>query len=383
MIKAIHIFVFAGSLLTFDASAGWIQRADFGSHGRHRGTALSIGTKGYMGLGHYNGAGPNIVLADWWEFDPATNSWAQKADYIGNNGNGNYAPLAMGFSTAGYLAGGTMGDAMLYKYDPSLNVWSPVVACPITPGNRTAFVIDDKGYYVSGNTVYEFDTVSETWSTKSPAPFTAGIWNSAFTLFDKGYVKNGATLWEYKPTIDAWTPRAGFPGIATAGSVSFTHNDKGYIVSGYGGWLSNVTSETWEYDPLNNSWTQMQDFSGTSRRFGSGFSIGNRGYIGIGTNGTNFNDFWEFDKYAELDENFDITQFTTYPNPATDFINFKSDNLNSFTIDVYDMAGKNIFSEQTNNGAISFQKGVNNSGTYIYHVKIDGAVVHSNKFIFN
>jgi len=383
MIKGLQILLFAGALFSFDASAAWIKRADFGSHGRHRGTALSIGNRGYMGLGHYNGAGPNIVLKDWWEYDAATNSWSQKADYIANNGNGNYAPLAMGFDDVGYLAGGSLGDAMLYKYDPSLNIWSAVVTCPITPGNRAAFVIGTKGYYVQGTSVYEFDRISETWSIKNIAPFTAGVWNSSFSIEGKGYLKNGTTLWEYKPTIDAWTPRAPFPGLATAGSVSFMQDNKGYIVAGYSGWLSEVTSETWEYDPLNNSWTQLEDFSGTSRRFGSSFNIGNKGYIGIGTNGTNFNDFWEFDRYADLKENFDVDQFTTYPNPATNFINFKSENLNSFTIEVFDMLGRSVFSEKTNKGEVRFSKDFNNSGTYIYHVKVDGTIVHSNKFILN
>ena len=87
MIKGIYILVFAAALMSFDASAWWEKRADFGSNARHRGTGLSIGNKGYFGLGHYNGAGPNIVMSDWWEYDPATNSWSQKADYIGNNGN--------------------------------------------------------------------------------------------------------------------------------------------------------------------------------------------------------------------------------------------------------------------------------------------------------
>lgn len=382
MIKGIYILII-GTFLSFEASAGWIQRADFGAIGRHRGTALSIGNKGYMGLGHYNGAGPNIVLKDWWEYDPATNSWAQKADYIGNNGNGNYAPLAMGFDDVGYLAGGQLGDPTLYKYDPTTNAWTGVVTCPVTPSNNVGFVIGDKGYYVSGNSVFEFDKITETWTSKNPAPFSSSVWNSAFSIDGKGYMKNGYAIHEYKPSIDAWTLRAGFPGLASAGSVSFTKDNKGYIVSGYAGWLSDVTSETWEYNPLSNSWTILDDFSGTSRRFAVAFNIGNRAYMGLGTNGTNFNDFWEFDKYLGLNDQFDANEFTTYPNPATDFINFKSENLNTFTVDVFDMMGRKVYSEQTNNGMVIFQKDFNNSGTYIYHVKVDGAVVHSNKFIFN
>ncbi|MFK7787367.1 MAG: hypothetical protein AB8B56_19745, partial [Crocinitomicaceae bacterium] len=58
--------------------SGWTPKANFGAEARHRGIGMSIGNKGYMGLGHYNGAGPNIVKKDWWEYDPATNSWTQR-----------------------------------------------------------------------------------------------------------------------------------------------------------------------------------------------------------------------------------------------------------------------------------------------------------------
>ena len=384
MKKSIYFILFTLLFMAHDASAEWIQRADFPAIARHRGTGMSIGNKGYMGLGHYNGAGPNIVKKDWWEYDPGTNAWTQKADYIGNNGNGNYAPLHWTIGSFGYLAGGTLGDAMLYKFDPAINQWLPVNSCPTTPGNNDGFVIGNKGYYLSSSSLFEFDAVTETWATKSAAPFNANTWNSAFTLNNKGYVKNGVALWEYKPTIDAWTQQAEFPGLARAASVSFTQNNKGYIVTGYGvGFLSDISSEAWEYDPSQNQWTQMPDFKGSSRRFGSGFTIGNRAFIGIGTNGTNYADLWEFDKFGSLNDGFDVNSFTTYPNPSSNNINFKSDNLNEFIIDVYDLVGRKIYTEQTSNGAVQLLKGLNKSGTYIYHVSVDGAVVHSNKFIFN
>lgn len=61
----------------------WTKMSDFGGEARHRTTMLTLGNKIYAGLGHYNGAGPNILFEDWWEFDPATNAWTQKANYLG------------------------------------------------------------------------------------------------------------------------------------------------------------------------------------------------------------------------------------------------------------------------------------------------------------
>ena len=332
--KLIQLIILTISLFCADTSFGassWIQRADFGAVGRHRGMGIAIGNKGYIGLGHYNGAGPNIVLKDWWQYDPSTNSWTQKADYTGNNGNGNYAVLSFGMEKFGFVGGGQVSsDAGFYKYDPMTNMWTPVANMPTIAMNTQGFTIGKKGYYLSGNTVYEYDSQSDIWSIKNPAPFSISIWPATFTIDGKGYVKTSTALWEYKPSLDQWIQRAPFPGLTTAGAVGFHQNNKGYIVSGYSGSLSNVTSETWEYNPATDTWLAQTEFYGSSRRFSSGFTIGNQAFIGTGTNGTNFNDFWEFDALLGLEEKFDQNQFTCYPNPAVEFVKFNSKNFKHF-----------------------------------------------------
>ena len=45
MIKGIYILVFAAALMSFDASAWWEKRADFGSNARHRGLDYLLVTK--------------------------------------------------------------------------------------------------------------------------------------------------------------------------------------------------------------------------------------------------------------------------------------------------------------------------------------------------
>jgi N-acetylneuraminic acid mutarotase len=389
--KLITYTLFALMLLissdAWSAIAGWTQRTNFGSHGRHRGCAISIGTKGYMGLGHYNGAGPNIVLADWWEFDPASNSWTQKADYTGNSGNGNYAVLAFGMSQYGYVGGGQVGsDPGFYRYDPATNAWTAVASTPTSVANLDGFEIGTKGYYVSGNQLYEYDSVLDSWTLKNPTPFSPSVWHSTFAIDGKGYMKTGASLWEYKPSTDQWAIRASFPGLASAGSVSFSQFNKGYIVTGYQSWLSNVTSEVWEFNPATNTWAQLPEFPGNSRRFSSGFSIGNRSYMGIGTNGTNFNDFWEFNSleaYASLAENVNESNFTAYPNPAIETVNFKAEKLNGYTITIFDQLGKKVGSTSTLGNSCTFTRDGLPSGTYSYTVMSENEIIHQQRFIFN
>src|ERR1043166_8829529 len=61
---------------------GWTSKANFGGDARHRAVGICIGTRGYMGLGHIN-AVTDILYDDWWEYDPGSNSWTQKATFPG------------------------------------------------------------------------------------------------------------------------------------------------------------------------------------------------------------------------------------------------------------------------------------------------------------
>ncbi len=357
------IFIFLISHLGFSA---WIQRADFGAKGRHRGTGIHIGNKGYIGLGHYNGAGPNIIKNDWWEYDPATNAWTQKANYPGGNGGlGAYGCLAFGMDKFGFVGGGQNASGPeFYRFDPSTNTWSPAASLPTNAMNTQGFVIDNIGYYISGSTVYAYNSTTNVWTIKNPAPFTNSVWNSSFVIDNKGYIKSGLSLYEYKPTIDQWAMRASFPGLATAGSVGFSQRNKGYIVTGYASWLSEVNSEVWEYDPAHNTWVQLDEFYGTSRRFAVGFEIGDRCYFGIGTNGTNFNDFWEFDAIASTDE-LSSLEYKFGPNPVSDYIEFFVNNDNGLWVEIIDMQGNSLVREFITDRILQLNRTMVLPGNYI------------------
>jgi N-acetylneuraminic acid mutarotase len=355
-------------VIAFHAKAEWIQRADFGAEGRHRAVGIGIGGKGYFGLGHYNGAGPNIVKNDWWEYDPATNAWTQKANYPGGFGQGSYGCLSWGMEEFGFVGGGqTSNGAEIYKYTPSSNSWVAVANMPTVAMNLQGFAIDNIGYYLQGNIVYAYDAVSGTWSIKNNAPFSSNIWNSAFVIDNKGYVKSGSNLWEYKPTIDQWIQRANFPGLATNGSMAFSQRNKGYIVTGYAWALSEVNSEVWEFDQASNTWNLLEEFPGTSRRFGSSFQIGDRCYVGLGTNGTNFNDLWEFQRFWNVhEENTDLIAIG--PNPADNYFQVSSTNKDEFSLVIYDINGRNILQHTSFLGNCFVESSQLNPGQYYLRV---------------
>lgn len=361
----------------------WNQKEQLPAVGRHRGTGIAIGDKGYVGLGHMNGTGNNIIYQDWWEFDPATNSWTQKSNFPAMT----YGAAAFSVGNFGYVGGGTGLFNEFFKFNPINNMWTPIADClNESPSDDTAFGIDEKGYVKSGNTFVEYNPENDSWTLKADCPL--GGWAiTSFVIDGKGYVKSGLELYEYKPANDEWVERAPYPGLTSNGGPGFSILNKGYIVSGYSGFLNPVNSECWEFDPANNSWSQVSDFPGVSRRFGVAFSINNKGYFGLGTNGTNFNDFWEFDPLLEglTVNNTDFSDLKVYPNPSNDFICFEFKNSIGYNANlmIYSELGVLIDIVAINSGVQTLSKMNFEKGIYFYKLLNDTELLTTGKFIFN
>jgi N-acetylneuraminic acid mutarotase len=369
-----------------DSSANqWTKKADFGSFGRHRAVAVGIGNKVYAGTGHLNGDGSDEWYSEWWEFDPASNSWAQKADYIGNNGNGDQDLVGIAINGIGYVGFGQWGNEEHFKYDPTTNTWTQIADAP--SGNFTntdPFVIDGKGYYPnyigSSDSLFMFDPVLDTWTAVAAMPISVGQRNATFVIESKGYFKSGYSFFEFDPITNIWTPKATFPGIAPNNNIGLSQHGYGFYVGGYLGW-GEMYSEVWRYDPNNDIWAQMPDYPFTNRRWSVKAKVGERCYMGLGTNGTNFNDFWEFDQLAGNEE-FRVEGFKAFPTLADNHVNFFSENINEFQIVVFNTLGTKVSTITAVNGTARLEKNTISSGTYIYHVVRNGEVLHSERFVF-
>jgi N-acetylneuraminic acid mutarotase len=367
-------FVFAGS---------WNQKADFGGIGRHRACGTAIYNKGYIGLGHVNGTGLDISYKDWWEYDPASNSWTQKADYpIANHG-----AVAFSVGKKGYVGGGSYLNNEFYCYDPLLNTWQPIAPCPLSAGDTQGFSIQNKGYVYLGNQLAQYDPVSNSWTLMADSPQSFGAWSCAFSASGSGFILSGHVLYEFKPSQNTWLMRATHPGQMTNGSSAFSIRDKGYVTCGFVGSLSTVTDEVWEFNPGNNTWTMVEEFPGTNRRFPVAFAINDLGYFGTGTNGINFNDFWQYNPSdLGVDEQGDIN-FQLSPNPATEVFSVCLDA--GFSIASKDVEMKllgldgKIFQVKKIN-SLNFQvcRGNLPSGIYILEIIVDDRIRSRKRVIF-
>lgn len=379
------IVVLNGS--TSFGSLQWTQKADFASSSRHRASSASCGNKGYVGLGHYNGTGVETYFSDWWEYDPATNAWTQKADFIGNNGNGELGARVISLDSVCFVGLGELDHTRLYKFDPSTNSWSQVSSPPASNQFRDTqdMVIGHKAYFTDlwGDELYEYDCDLDLWIYKGLLPLPWYFVFSAFTLNDCIFVKAYDQIWRYDPNANSWWFVNNFPGVAELASVAFVQHDKAYIVCGHGATGSEVTSEVWEFDPITYGWTQIDDFPGTSRRYSTGFSIGDRSYLSTGTNGTNFKDLWEFNVLAGVGlDDFEVSELNVYPNPVMEKVTFSSSKNLVYDVSIADLAGREVSSGSTINGTLELDRGNYRSGVYVYTIKTENQVVHSGRIVF-
>ncbi len=320
MIKKIGLIVLL-LCLGFSSIAGdWIQKSTFGGVGRHRAVGCGTDFRGYMGLGHVNGSGIDISYKDWWEYDPASDSWTQKANYPVNN----HGAVSFVVNNMPCVGGGSALAGEFYKYNPQLNSWSPIAPCPFfNPGDTQGFSVNNKGYVYLSNQLAEYDPASNQWSLMPTSPINFGTWSCSFSVGSSGFIKSGNKLYEFKPSQQTWLQRADFPGLSTGGGSAFSINNMGYVTCGYVGGLSVVTDQVWAYNPGVNQWIAVEEFKGTSRRFPVAFAIDNKGYFGTGTNGANFNDFWQYNPSINSLEESPLELISFYPNPATEDITFQ------------------------------------------------------------
>lgn len=356
MKRIVFTLVFVYSLTLVYGQDSWIQRADFTTV-RYGMAAISTGAKAYAGLGYQPGGGG--AKADWWEFDPAANSWTQKANFPGG------ARSAInGFAVNGkvYVGLGSGFDYMkdLWEYDPATDAWERKADLPgLARKSFVAFSVNGKGYVGMGkrgnndysSDLYEYDPVSDTWTQKASfpgngleAPLSFVIGEYAYVGFGTGDATTGS-FYRYHPATDTWDPMSLFgipPRFAAAG---FSIGNKGYVGTGYviqNGSPSLYQQDFYEYDPDLDMWTAKNNFGGPGRIQGGGFAIGNKGYIGMGYSGTNYKDLWEYTPGTispVIAPHLLSSEDLPYPNPSEKFVYLPLNDGKESQVFIHDATG--------------------------------------------
>jgi hypothetical protein len=265
----------------------WYSMADFGA-ARQAPVSFSIGNRGYVGTG-FGGD----YMSDFWEYDPATNTWSQKANF---GGGGRMRAVGFSIGSKGYIGTGrnasSLNNADFWEYDPSSNAWTQKANFAGDARNlAVGFSIGSKGYLGTGqssaanytNDFWEYDPSSNTWTQKANFGGVARRGAVGFSIASKGYIGTGTDgafkndFWEYDPSSNTWTQKANYGGTARHMAMGAGASSVGYIVGG----VENIEKfDVWEYKPSTNAWTSKQAYG--SRQQGTAFTINEILYVGLG-----------------------------------------------------------------------------------------------------
>lgn len=173
--------VYFNDLWEYDSNTDqWIQKASVGTTGRGASAAFSIADKGYVGMGSVvNGGNFSTALKDFWEYTPATDSWTQKADFLGTNYY--YANACFSIGDMGYVSDLDFPKKDLWQYDPAFDAWTLKKSfAGASRLSAVGFSINGKGYLGTGRSssgelkdFWEYkpeDTFTYHWSTGETTP---------------------------------------------------------------------------------------------------------------------------------------------------------------------------------------------------------------------
>ncbi len=369
----------------------WNSKSPYPSFARHRCAAFSIGNKGYMGTGHINSGTISMAYTDWWEFDPSSNSWTQKADYP----QPRFACAGFTIGNKGYLGGGNeqnFGNRdEFYEFNPITNVWTPKATLPIANGGGFGFAINGVGYMALSGSLYSYNITTDTWAfVPCGVPFQN--YSSGFVINNKVYVlpTYSQTLYVFDPATGITTTKANFIGEARYAACSFAVRGQGYIGLGYGTSTGNVVKDFYFYDPILDVWdTIPKTFPGVRRNYVPSFVIGDNAYFGTGSNGTNLGDIWGYEWKLSVGilEQSQTNAITLFPNPTQDIIHIilSEETLASKPLlKLFQLDGQEVFSKSLTEKEAHINISELAQGVYISMITdIKHAVVSTKKIVKN
>ncbi len=302
---------------------------DFPGGGRKYAVSFSIGSKIYLGFG-FNHLGALKDFWEW-DFEKVYTDWdlttkdmgSKLPDFPGSfpkNGVTEGTPLGFAVNGKGYVLPGAFrenGNIIneFWEFDPETNSWAQKASPPVTLARyfATGFTIGTKIYIGTGETYFddqwklyndfwEWDQLTDKWTKKADFPGEARAHAAGFSVGNKGYIGLGGVIgmgggpvyqdfWEYDQATDKWTQKADFRGSQQIGTVAFSIENKGYLTAGWDIFShSTASQEIWEWNQTIESWTKIGNFAGVPRTGAVGGSLGKQGYL---LTGQNLSDSWE------------------------------------------------------------------------------------------
>lgn len=173
-----------------------IQNPTYGMFGD---VAAATSTRGYLGISFYS--------KTWWEYNPESDTWTQKADF----------PGAQRSFASSFVIDDKIYAGFGYIYDDAISKY--------------------KGF----NDIYQFDPATNTWTKKNDFSGPVRMYTSVTSADGKGYLVGGdandggtsflTDVWEYTPSTDSWAKIADLP-VGSAFVATFVRENALWVING-------------------------------------------------------------------------------------------------------------------------------------------------------
>lgn len=269
---------------------------------------FSLGGDVYVGTGNR----VENYYADFYKFDPTSESWTLTSSLPGNM-NGRSGAVAFTIGNTAYVGTGKNLSNNIFddffKYDLSSNTWSQISSHPsLARKDGVGFNLGDFAYVGLGqlsdylNDMHRYDPSSDTWIEVADFPGAPRSNAVSFTLDGNAYVglgENGNTyfndFYKYSPDTDSWSALNNFPDQRSECSI---FKFLGQIICGRGEGPNNDRyRDFYKYDLQNDAWIIMKAQANKAVKGAVAFSVNGKGYV-IGGNEDPINFIQKFERYT-------------------------------------------------------------------------------------
>ncbi len=212
-------------------------------------------------------------------FDPRQGAWLTLAPLA--RGLNHLSIAALGGVV--YASGGSAGSqptAGLFAYDPATDSWTQKADLPLRRSAHVLLAAANRLFVVGGvgdrpGVTLEYDPSTDTWTERAPIP-TLREHLSAAVLNDRIYVAGGrwasdgnlAALEAYDPSTDTWQGLPSMPSRRGGLTASFL-DGKLHVLGGEALDSSHTFPEHEVYDPESGTWSAEADMPTPRHGLGS------------------------------------------------------------------------------------------------------------------
>jgi outer membrane protein OmpA-like peptidoglycan-associated protein/N-acetylneuraminic acid mutarotase len=307
----IFIFFLSSHFLFSQTNNPWEKRSGFSGGISEKAVAFTCGDYGYAGLGTDNA----VFRKDFWKYSFENDKWEKTENFPDQ---ARISAVAFSIGGKGYAGTGLVGVESrkgtndFWEYDPATNTWSQKANLPGgTRYGAVGFAIGGRGYVALGvsqttfyNDIWEYNPGNNQWTKKIDFPENGRADASVFVIGNEAYIAFGQgkeifvskkNCWKFSPVKNEWKMFADFPDAPRAGVIAFAFGNKGYAAGGTNGTTKRF-EDLWEYDAVKNKWQEKTDLPFGSCAYGFALVKGDKAFVCTGRSkpGSSGAEVWQF-----------------------------------------------------------------------------------------